>query len=105
MENCRSCLQCFSNKNVFNNHKENFLCSNGVQPVKLEKGIIEFKNCCRKTHCPFKFYCDFECNLEGAEIYEGSYSKNPHNHAPCSFVYKVVCIDDIFGMSIVVFKG
>ena len=69
---CRSCLQCFSNKNVFNNHKENCLCSNGVQPVKLEKGIIEFKNCCRKTHCPFKFYCDFECNLEGVEIYEGS---------------------------------
>ena len=31
--------------------------------------------------------------------------KNAHNHAPCSFVYKVVCIDDRFGMSIVVFKG
>ena len=103
---CRSCLQCFSNKNVFNNHKENCLCSNGVQPVKLEKGIIEFKNCCRKTHCPFKFYCDFECNLEGVEIYEGSYSKKKkHNHVPCSFAYKVVCIDDRFGMSIVVFKG
>ena len=44
---CRSCLQYFSNKYVLTNHKENFLSINGAQSVKLEKGIIEFKNYCR----------------------------------------------------------
>ena len=102
---CRSCLHCFSNKNVLNNHEENCLSINGAQSVKLEKVIIEFKNYCRQTHCPFKIYCDFECNLEGVEIYEGSYSKKYHNHIPYSFVFKVVCIDDRFRKSIVVFMG
>ena len=41
---CRNCLQCFSNKNVLTNHKEIYLSINGAQSVKLEKGIIEFKN-------------------------------------------------------------
>ena len=48
---------------MLNNHKENCLRVNGAQSVKLEKEIIEFKNYCRETHCPFKIYCDFECDL------------------------------------------
>ena len=28
-----------------------------------------------------------------------------HEHVPCSFAYKVVCIDDRFSKSIVVFRG
>ena len=56
---CRSCLQCFSSKNVLNNHQDNCLCINGAQYVKLEKGIIEFKNYCRQIHCPFKIHFDF----------------------------------------------
>ena len=39
---CRSCLQCFSSKNVLIKHKENCLNINGKQSVKLEKRIIEF---------------------------------------------------------------
>ena len=61
---CRSCLQCFSSKNVLTNHKKHCLCINGAQYVKLEKGMIEFKNYRRQLNCPFKIYCDFECNLE-----------------------------------------
>ena len=41
---CKSCLQCFSSKNVLTEHKEVCLSINGVQSVKLEKGTIEFKN-------------------------------------------------------------
>ena len=41
---CRNCFQCFSNKNVLTKHKENCLSINGAQSVKLEKGVIEFKN-------------------------------------------------------------
>ena len=41
---CRSCLQCFSSKNVLTEHKEDCLIINGKQSVKLEKGTIEFEN-------------------------------------------------------------
>ena len=35
---CKSCLQCFSSKNVLTEHKEDCLIINGKQSVKLEKG-------------------------------------------------------------------
>ena len=41
---CKSCLQCFSSESVLIKHKENCLSINGKQLVKLEKGIIKFKN-------------------------------------------------------------
>ena len=40
---CKSCLQCFSSKNVLTEHKEVCLGINGAQSVRLEKGTIEFK--------------------------------------------------------------
>ena len=50
-------------------------------------------------------YVDFECNLESIESYEGSYSKGSQDHIPCSFAYKVVCVDDKFNKIVVVFRG
>ena len=41
---CRSCLQCFSSKNVLIKHKEDCLSIDGVQSVKVEEGTIEFEN-------------------------------------------------------------
>ena len=41
---CKSCLQCFSSKNVLTEHKKVCLSINGAQSVRLEKGTIEFKN-------------------------------------------------------------
>ena len=93
---CRSCLQCFSSESVLTKHKENCLSINGKQSVKLEKGIIEFKNHFKKIPVPFKIYADFERNLRGVEYYEGSYTKKYQDHIPCSFSHKVVCIDDRF---------
>ena len=49
---------------------------NRKQSVKLEEGIIEFENYSKQIPVPFKIYADFECNLRGAESYEGSYTKN-----------------------------
>ena len=46
------------------------------ESVILEKGIIEFENYVKHVPVPFKIYGDFECNLRGAESYEGSYTKN-----------------------------
>ena len=102
---CRSCLQCFSNENVLIKHKENCLRINGKQSVKLEKGIVESEKFFKQILVPFKIYADFECNLESVESYEGSYSKKYQDHIPCSFAYKLVCVDDKFTNPIIVFRG
>ena len=57
-------------------HKNVCLSINGRQSVRLEKGTIEFKNYFKQIPVPFKIYVDFESNLESAESYEGSYTKN-----------------------------
>ena len=90
---CRSYLQCFSDKNMLTNHKENCLSINGAQSVKLEKRIIEFKNYCRQIHCPFKIYCGFKRNLEGVEIYEGFTQK-------ITIIFFVVLLTKLFALMI-----
>ena len=77
-------------------YKENCLNINGKQSGKLEKGINDFENYFKQIPVPFKIYADFECNLRGVECYEGSYTKKYQDHIPCSFAYKVICIDDRF---------
>ena len=72
---CRSCLECFSSKNVLTKNKEDCLSINGKQSVKLEEGIIEFENYSKQIPVLFKIYADFESNLRGVESYEGSYTK------------------------------
>ena len=37
---CMSCLQNFSTKEILNDHKEQFLLTNGCQAVNYESGII-----------------------------------------------------------------
>ena len=63
IKNDKSCLQCFSSKNVLIKHKENCLSINGKQSVKLEEGIIKFENCFKQIPVPSKIYADFECNF------------------------------------------
>ena len=46
-----------------------------AQSVKVEKETIEFENYFKQIPVPFKIYTGFECNLESAEVYEGSYTK------------------------------
>ena len=78
---------------------------NDAQPARLEKGTIEFKNYVKQIPVPFKIYADFECNIKSVESYEGSYSKKYQDHVPCSFAYKLVCVDERFTKLIVVFRG
>ena len=52
----------------------------------------------------FKTYPDFEVVLKGVRRDKGSnasYTKKYQAHIPCSFTYKVVCIDDKFSKPIV----
>ena len=72
----KSCLQCFSKKNVLIKHKENCLSINGKQSVQLDKGTIEFQNYFKQIPAPFKTYANFQWNQENVESYEGSYTKN-----------------------------
>ena len=64
-----------------------------------------FENYFKQTPGPFKICADFECNLRGVECYEGSYIKKYQGHIPCSFAYKVVCVDNKFTKPIVVYRG
>ena len=98
-------MPCFSRKNMFTKHKKVCLSINGAQSVRLDKGTTEFKNYFKQIPVPFKIYADFECNLKTVESYECSYSKKYQDHVPCTFPYKIVCVDDEFTKPIVVFRG
>ena len=46
---------------------------------------------------PFKIYADFECIIKSVKNNEktsGSYTKKYQDHIPCSFAYKLVCVDN-----------
>ena len=57
---CKSCLQCFSCKNILDNHKEVFLSINATQSRKLEKGTIKFKNAFKQRQVALKIYFEFK---------------------------------------------
>ena len=76
-----------------------------MQSVQVEEGIIKFDNYFKQLPVPFKVYADFECNLKDIEIYEGACIKKYHDHIPCSFAYKIVCVDDRFSKSVVIYRG
>ena len=106
---CRNCLQCLRSEKVLNEHTEDCLVINGKQNVKLEKGFISFKNYSSQIPVPFKIYADFECilkNLDNGTINNDiSYTRKYQNHVPCSFAYKVVCVDNKYSKKIVLYRG
>ena len=91
---CKSCLQCFSSKNVLTKHKEGCLSINGKQSVKLEKGTTEFENYFKQIPVTFKTYADFECNLRCVESYERFYTKN------IKITFLVVFLTKLFALMI-----
>ena len=102
---CKSCLKCFSSKNVLTEHKEVCLSINGAQSVRLEKETIGLKIYFKEIPVPFKIYAYFECKLKTVDSFEGFYSKKYQHHIPCSFAYKLVCVNDKYTKPIVVFRG
>ena len=106
---CKCCLQCFS-ENVLTEHKENCLVINGKQNVKLGKGSISFKNYSKQLQAPFKIYAAFECILhttssKNVSDKNGSFTEKYQDHIPCSFAYKVVCVNNKFSKDVVMYKG
>ena len=77
---------------------------NEVQSVKLKQETIEFENYFKQIPLPFKICADFKCNLESTEVYENSYTNKYHDHVPCRFAYKIVCVDNRFSRQVVVYR-
>ena len=106
---CKSCLQCFSSEKVLKEHGKDCLNVNGVQNVKLEKRLIEFKNYSKQIPAPFKIYADFECLLKRVDsrIHNDcfSYTSKYQDHIPCSFAYKLVSINYKFSKDIVLYRS
>ena len=110
---CRYWLQSFSSERVLTEHKEVCLKVNCKQTVKLKCGSIKFKNCHKQLAVPFKIYANFECNVKKVKISDKSSDRNDNvsftekyqDHIPCSFAYRVVCVDDIFNKPTVLYRG
>ena len=78
------------------------LTINGQQTVKLQKGTIS-------SNCLFllKFMLTSESllkNIEEKKKNTGSYTEKYQDHVPCSFAYKVICIDDKFSKPVVLYR-
>ena len=101
----KSCLQCFSNEDVLRKHKEICLSINGKQSAKLEEGIIKLEDYFKQIPVRFKIYADSKCNLKSVKCNEGSYTEKYQDHIPCSFAYKIVCIDDRFSKTHFIYRG
>ena len=89
-------------------HKETCLKINVKQSVKLEDGLAGFKNHFRQLTAPFKIYADFECNMKRVQSNDKNnalYTEKYQDQIRCSFVYKVVCIDDKFDKKVVLYRG
>ena len=73
-------------------------------------GFVSFKNYYKQIPTPFKIYADFECILEKVDgdiecSSNSSYARKYQYHVPCSFAYKVVCVDNKFIKKIVLYRG
>ena len=103
------CLCCFSSKKVLIEHGKDCLIVNGRQRIKLEKGCIEFNNFNKMIPSPFKIYVDFKCLLKnvhpGIHNDSFSYTTKYQDHIPCSFAYKLVCIDDKYSKDIALYRA
>ena len=85
---------------------------NGKQNVKTGKGSISFKIFSKQLPAPFKIYADFECILRPtlskrvkSSDKNVSYTEKYQDHIPCSFAYKVVCVDNKFSKDVVLYRG
>ena len=92
-----------------NEHDKDCLLINGKQRIELGKGFIEFNNFNKMIACPFNIYADFECLLKNVDIGINndcfSYTTKYQDHIPCSFAYKLVCIDDKYSKDIVLYRA
>ena len=90
---CNCCLQCFSSEIDLIEHKENCLIINGKQSVKLNSGLISFKNYFKQLSVLFKIYADFECILKRVRVV---IKIIPHTQKNMKITFLVVLLTKLF---------
>ena len=75
-------------------HIEICLRINGIQ--------TEIENYSRQIPAPFRVTADFECILHS--VASTNKKKKNQDHIPCSFCYKLVCVDNKFSKPIVFYR-
>ena len=100
-----SCLQSFTKEEILNQHKKQCLLINGCQAVNYELGTIKFTNHNKQIHIHFKICADTEWFLKCVNSYEGEHIIKYQEHITNSIGAKLVCIDDIFTLPSIIFKG
>ena len=103
--NCMSCLQSFTTEKILSNHKTKFLLIDDCQAVKYQSGTIKFTNYNKQTPILFRIYTDTECFLKKTKLKQGEHTIKYQEHQLNSIGAKLVCIDDRFTLSSIVFKG
>ena len=74
----------------------------------MAQKVDQFKNYVKQLLVLFKISSDFECILKGVKSRDknnGSYAEKYQDHVPCSFAYKIVCIDNKFSKKVVLYRG
>ena len=109
---CMYCLQCFSRKDVLDEHVKNCISINGKQAIKMpEKGQhVNFRNYHKQIPAPFVIYADFEAITKKVHgclpNNEKSYTEAYQKHIDCGYGYKLVChYNDEFSKPVQVFRG
>ena len=103
--NCMSCLQSFTTEKILSNHKTKCLLIDDCQAVKYQSGTIKFTNYNKQTPILFRIYTDTECFLKKTKLKQGEHTIKYQEHQLNSIGAKLVCIDDRFTLSSIVFKG
>ena len=70
-----SCLRNVTTKEILKKHRERCLLINDTQAVKVETGVIKFKNQGKQIPMTFRIYADTERFLKRINIDEGKIYK------------------------------
>ena len=106
---CKYCLQCFSSERVLEEHGETCLKTNAKPTLKLRSGSVKYKNHFKQLAMPFKIYVNCKYNVKGVRSSDRgdntSCTEKHQAHIPCSFVFKLVCVDNKFSKSVALYRG
>ena len=79
------------------------------QKTKIKKtfaNVVYHVSVVKQLAVSFKIYAHFESLLKGVQSSDknnSSYTEKYQDHIPCSFAYKVVCIDNKFSKNVVLY--
>ncbi|XP_033731744.1 uncharacterized protein LOC117321436 [Pecten maximus] len=108
---CQFCLQGFTRYNLLEEHIKN--CSrHDPQRVEMpddDNCLLKFEDYRKQTKAPFVIYADFEAYMQPLDTCErdsnSSSTTKTARFEPCGFGYQVVCMDDKYTNSPVIYRG